>query len=113
MHGDVLRHFPLQRLVDETHHRQVAGKFRITQEAVDTRAQRKNRFEARQAFQEAVRWTEADKIVDLLRRVVILAVQETVESLMAKQRLAQRIPSRRQQEQDVGLALLSRHCLRQ
>ncbi len=34
MHGDILRHLPLQRLVDEAHHRQVAGKFRIAQEAV-------------------------------------------------------------------------------
>jgi len=51
-----------------------------------------------------MRRAEADEIVDLLRRIVILAVQEGVEGVMPEQRLGQRIPSRRQQEQDVGLA---------
>ena len=52
-----------------------------------------------------MRRAEADEIVDLLRRVMILAVQEAIESRMAEQRFAQRIPSRWQQEQDVGLPL--------
>ncbi len=104
VHGDILRHLALQRLVHETHHRQMAGEIPDRAESRRPGAQREDRFQPGQGLEKSVRGTKADEIVDLLRRVMILAVQKAVEGRMAEQRLAQRVPSRRQQEQDMGLA---------
>ena len=91
--------------IDETHQRQVAGKFRIAQEAVHARAQREDRFQAAAGFSGSrAAGGSRRNSRSAAARSDRVPCRTAVEGGMAEQRLAQRVPARRQQEQDVRLA---------
>ena len=105
----ILRHLQRQRRIDEAHQRHMLGKGGVAQEAVHTGAQREDRLQLRQAAQQPGIRPEAQRIVDVTRRVSVLAVHDQVEigkamgrCRFAKRRQPDRRPAHRKDQEQCG-----------